>query len=191
MRGSLATETVVVSFTPSTMHAIVPEASSPRVISMSSRHKVEQELASDADSETIHAVTAMASPVTLRCVIHANPLRLSRAHPFVVVLLGLGMTSALGCYPKAGPAPQPLTADSATSAAKRWPGETAEKLAGGHDLFVSHCNACHSYPDLTAIDDDHWPKIVESMGNKAQLNPDEKDAVLHFVLAWRASHTGP
>jgi len=92
---------------------------------------------------------------------------------------------ATGCYPKAGPAPGVLSADNAAWASTKWPGTTPESLAAGHDTFIAKCNGCHDYPDLAAIDDDEWPGIVDSMGDKADLDATKKEAVLHFVLAAR------
>jgi hypothetical protein len=101
-----------------------------------------------------------------------------------MLLLVAGFVS--GCYPKAGPAPGPVSADGVQRAYTRWPGVTAESLTAGHDLFISNCNKCHDYPDLTAIDEDKWPGIVKRMGNKADLAPPQIDLVLHFILAARS-----
>jgi hypothetical protein len=99
-----------------------------------------------------------------------------------------------GCYPKAGPAPGPLSAGSVASASARWPGVTETSLSAGRNLFLGNCNACHDYPALGQISEESWPRIVEKMGNKAHLNPDERASVLHFVLAARseaAPHDSP
>jgi mono/diheme cytochrome c family protein len=93
---------------------------------------------------------------------------------------------ATGCYPKVAPPPGALSANGAASASTRWPGVTAESLAHGRELFLANCNRCHGYPDLAAIGDDHWPGIVEKMGKKADLGPEDRAAVLHFVLASRS-----
>src|ERR1700729_1410308 len=108
----------------------------------------------------------------------------------VAGIVALGLATS-GCYPKAGPAPDALSPENVAVAAKRWPDASAQKLSDGHDLFVRHCNACHSYPDLTSVEDNKWPKIIDSMGNNAHIGPPEKDAILRFVLAWRSTHTGP
>ena len=109
-------------------------------------------------------------------------LRTKFVLPAALLAVALGV---LGCYPKSGPAPGALSADSATWASTKWPGTTPESLAAGHDAFIAKCNACHGYPELSAIDDEEWPGIVESMGNKAELDASKKEAVLHFILAAR------
>jgi len=93
---------------------------------------------------------------------------------------------AAGCYPKVAPPPGALSASDATSASTRWPGVTPDSLAHGRELFLANCNACHGYPDLAAIGDDRWPGILEKMAKKANLGADDRDAVLHFVLASRS-----
>jgi mono/diheme cytochrome c family protein len=91
-----------------------------------------------------------------------------------------------GCYPKVAPPPGALSASGAASASARWPGVTADSLSHGREVFVASCNACHGYPDLTAIADERWPGILEKMAKKAGLGPEDRDAVLHFVLASRS-----
>ncbi len=102
-----------------------------------------------------------------------------------IAFFAVGFMEA-GCYPKAAPAPGALSANSVTWASTRWPGVTATSLSRGHDLFLANCDQCHGYPDLVAIADERWPGIVEKMGNKAHLSAEEKEAVLHFVLASRS-----
>jgi len=115
-----------------------------------------------------------------------NPFRnMCRDWRGVVALVVLVLTAA-GCYPKAGPAPAALSANSVATASTRWPGVTPASLAVGHDLFLAKCNSCHEYPDLGAISEGRWPGIVESMGKKSQLAAEERDAVLHYVLASRS-----
>jgi hypothetical protein len=105
------------------------------------------------------------------------------------LLLVAGLAGA-GCYPKAGAAPPPLSAESAAHASARWAGATPNRLAAGHDLFLAKCNGCHDYPDLTAIPEEKLPRIVERMGGKIHLDAEQHDAVLNFVLASRAQQLG-
>jgi mono/diheme cytochrome c family protein len=100
-------------------------------------------------------------------------------------LVTVGFTEA-GCYPKVAPPPGALSANSAASAATRWPGVTVSSLSHGHDLFLANCNACHGYPDLATIADERWPAIIEKMAKKAGLGTEDRDAILHFVLASRS-----
>ena len=110
--------------------------------------------------------------------------------PFAVALLTLGLTS-VACYPKSAPAPGAISPDEVARASTRWPGATAESLSKGRDLFLAKCNACHGYPDLSAIPEERWPTIVERMAKKADLASGGGDAVLHYVLAARTEHASP
>lgn len=75
-------------------------------------------------------------------------------------------------YPKSGPVPPQ-------------PSDTAPAVAAGRATFTAKCNGCHSYPDVSAIADDRWPKIVTRMAGKAHLTPPQGDEVLQFILAAR------
>jgi hypothetical protein len=102
-----------------------------------------------------------------------------------VALVAVGFMG-MGCYPKVAPPPGALSTNSVASASTRWPGVTARSLSTGHDLFLANCDVCHGYPDLTAIPDERWPGILEKMARKSHLGAEERDAILHFVLASRS-----
>jgi hypothetical protein len=103
----------------------------------------------------------------------------------LLALLALGSLAA-GCYPKAGAPPAVLSESSVISASTRWPGSTTGSLSAGRDLFLAKCDGCHAYPDLTAVAEERWPHIIDSMARKSHLNADEHDEVLHYVLASRS-----
>lgn len=105
-------------------------------------------------------------------------------------LVAVGLLQS-GCYPRAAPAPPALSAKDVALASARWPGVTASTLATGHELFLSKCNGCHHYPDLVAIPEERWPGILEKMAKKSHLNDEERDEVLHFVLASRSEQSAP
>lgn len=106
-----------------------------------------------------------------------------------VALFAIGIMGA-GCYPKAGPAPGALSARSVTWASTRWSGVTEGSLSAGRSHFLAKCNGCHGYPDLAAIPDGRWPAILERMARKSGLGAEERDAVLHYVLASRSEQAG-
>jgi hypothetical protein len=105
-----------------------------------------------------------------------------------VALFAIGSLE-LGCYPKVAAPPGALSANSVASASTRWPGVTPESLSAGHDLFLAKCDQCHGYPDLTAISDERWPGILDSMAKKAHLSAEERDEVQHYILASRSEQT--
>ena len=101
--------------------------------------------------------------------------------------------SATGCfwYPKGAAAPPPISAGGVSAASARWPGTTTESLAAGRDLFLAKCNNCHDYPDLASVSEDKWPGTIEKMGKKADLGNEQREQVLHFVLAARSEGSAP
>jgi cytochrome c5 len=101
--------------------------------------------------------------------------------PLTLAILGLA------CGPKVtAPAPGPVT--PATIAASQGGAGAASQaeLEEGRTAFVAKCNSCHGYPDLVAIKETEWKRIVDEMGSKADFDAKTKEKVLRFVLAARA-----
>src|SRR5262245_36672151 len=90
------------------------------------------------------------------------------------------------CFPKAGTVPGPLSAAAIERAQATWPGTSAEALEQGRQLFLNHCDSCHSYPDRAAYKEAEWPDIARRMGHKADLKEAESELVLRFILANRS-----
>lgn len=95
------------------------------------------------------------------------------------------------CFPKAGTVPGPLSSGAIASAQSRWPNTSAEELEQGRQLFLNHCNTCHSYPDRAAYSEAEWPGLARRMGKKADLKEAESELVLRFILANRAEPGAP
>jgi hypothetical protein len=95
------------------------------------------------------------------------------------------------CFPKAGTVPGPLSALAIESAQAKWPGTSAEELELGRQLFLNHCNSCHSYPDRITYNEAEWPKITQRMGRKVDLKEAETELVLRFILANRSDPGAP
>ena len=101
--------------------------------------------------------------------------------------LALVTTAAFGCaFPPAGAVPPPVTAADADAAKARFPESNETSLNSGREIFAAHCNACHSYPDVSKIEDARWPGILSSMGKKAGLDAGQTQAVLSFVIVARS-----
>jgi trimethylamine-N-oxide reductase (cytochrome c) len=60
-------------------------------------------------------------------------------------------------------------------------------LKRGRTLFVHRCIECHTLPPIWKYSDDDWPKIVNSMSHRASLTPSEREAVIAYILAARAT----
>jgi len=79
----------------------------------------------------------------------------------------------------------PVTAEMATTG-KRQHVDVA-KLNQGRTLFVHRCIECHTLPPLWHYTPKDWTEIVNSMSHRASLKPAERDAVIAYILAVRAT----
>ena len=61
------------------------------------------------------------------------------------------------------------------------------KLREGRTLFVHRCIECHTLPPLWHYTSKDWTEIVNSMSHRASLKPAERDAVIAYILAVRAT----
>jgi mono/diheme cytochrome c family protein len=59
------------------------------------------------------------------------------------------------------------------------------KLARGRTLFVHRCIECHTLPPIWKYSREDWPNIVNDMSHRASLKPEERDAVVAYILAAR------
>lgn len=59
-------------------------------------------------------------------------------------------------------------------------------LQSGRALFVGRCARCHALPSIPEHTAAQWPGIVGKMAKRSGLKPDQRDAVLAYVLAARA-----
>jgi mono/diheme cytochrome c family protein len=61
------------------------------------------------------------------------------------------------------------------------------KLRQGRTLFVHRCIECHTLPALWHYTPKDWEQIVNDMAHRASLKPAERDAVIAYILAVRAT----
>ena len=61
------------------------------------------------------------------------------------------------------------------------------KLERGRNLFVHRCIECHTLPAMWKYSREDWPKIVNDMSHRASLKPDDREAVIVYILAVRKS----
>jgi len=59
-------------------------------------------------------------------------------------------------------------------------------LRRGRTLLVHRCIECHTLPPLWHYRIGDWPGIVNSMSHRASLNPQERDAIIAYILAIRS-----
>ena len=60
-------------------------------------------------------------------------------------------------------------------------------LREGRTLLVHRCIECHTLPPLWHYSAEDWPKIVITMSHRASLKPAERDAVVAYIIAVRAT----
>ena len=63
----------------------------------------------------------------------------------------------------------------------------ATKLERGRQLFVHRCIECHTLPAIWKYSHEDWPKIVNNMSHRASLDSVDREAVIAYILAARAS----
>jgi len=80
----------------------------------------------------------------------------------------------------------PVTAKMA-SANSRTRDVDLPTLSQGRTLFVHRCIECHTLPTIWRYSREDWPQIVNSMSHRASLKPAERDAVIAYILAVRAT----
>ena len=59
-------------------------------------------------------------------------------------------------------------------------------LEKGRTLLVHRCIECHTLPPLWHYQIEDWPEIVNSMAHRASLKPQERDAIIAYILAVRS-----
>ena len=60
-------------------------------------------------------------------------------------------------------------------------------LREGRTLLVHRCIECHMLPPFWHYRIEDWPEIVNSMSHRASLKPAERDAVVAYIIAVRAT----
>ena len=59
-------------------------------------------------------------------------------------------------------------------------------LREGRRLFAHRCIECHTLPNIWYYGREEWPGIVDSMAHRASLKPEEREAIVAFIIAARA-----
>ena len=84
-----------------------------------------------------------------------------------------------GCETTLSSAP-PITA-SFIRAGRRQDAD-ARILVQGRSLFLNRCIQCHALPEVSRFDPPRLTAIVAKMSGRANLNPEQHDAVLKYLL---------
>ena len=60
-------------------------------------------------------------------------------------------------------------------------------LREGRTLLVHRCIECHTLPPLWHYTTEDWQDIVNAMSHRANLKPAQRDAVVAYIIAVRAT----
>ena len=69
------------------------------------------------------------------------------------------------------------------AAEKRFPGIKASDITEGQRFYYSKCGNCHSLPEITSEKAEKWPKIMDWMAPKANMDEIQKQKTLQYVLS--------
>ena len=78
----------------------------------------------------------------------------------------------------------PVTPQMAASSHSK-AGADLATLQRGRTLFARRCIECHTLPPMWKYSREDWPQIVNDMSHRASLKPDEREAIIAYVLAVR------
>jgi hypothetical protein len=99
---------------------------------------------------------------------------------FVRAILSILIVLLLGCE-SARYAPPPVTAQMAKT------GDVdLAKLREGRTLFVSRCIECHALPSVAQHTAGQWPRLIDEMADRANLNTSERNALVAYIVAARS-----
>jgi mono/diheme cytochrome c family protein len=87
--------------------------------------------------------------------------------------------SGNGVYP---PGNEELTAIQV-----KYPGVTLQTLTEGHAIYTGACTNCHGAKSIYSRPEEMWPGIMDNMAPAAKISESQKDAVLKYVMAIKAT----
>lgn len=78
--------------------------------------------------------------------------------------------------------PAPAVTAAFIRAARQEKSEAAT-LETGRKVFLNRCIPCHALPDVARHDSARIPRIVGWMSDRAHLTPEQRDALVKYLLA--------
>jgi len=72
-------------------------------------------------------------------------------------------------------------------AIRRWTGSTEATLKHGRELIQERCQECHHRPGPEMAQAAQWPDVLKTMALRAKLNDHEREAIVQYVLAAKAT----
>jgi mono/diheme cytochrome c family protein len=79
----------------------------------------------------------------------------------------------------------PVTSTMTGTGSRAKQSANSATLERGRTLFVHRCIECHTLPPMWKYSREDWPQIVSDMSHRASLKPQEREAVIAYILAVR------
>ena len=74
-----------------------------------------------------------------------------------------------------------------TAVKARFPDATKEELQKGYSVYTGACTRCHGVKPVTGYTEEKLLGIVDVMAKKADITPEEKQALIRFAVGVRAT----
>jgi len=104
---------------------------------------------------------------------------------FVLTIIAIILCQFNGCESPSNYTPPVVTSNMArTRSGQRVDLATLQK---GRTLFAHRCLECHTLPPVWHYRVEDWPPIVNSMAHRASLKPAEREAIIAYIRAVRAT----
>ncbi len=101
-----------------------------------------------------------------------------------ILLASVAALTFTGCESTSLPKAPSVTA-AMTKSGGRQQVEIAT-LNSGRSAFVNRCAGCHALPGVNEHTRAQWPDLVAEMAKRSGLNPEQREAVLAYILAAHA-----
>ena len=112
-----------------------------------------------------------------------NRLSIFVGHQAAAISLFTALVCLLASCESPSHQPPPVTAEFAKVGAR--PHVDLAMLREGRTLFVSRCIECHTLPAVSKHTATKWPALIDEMAARANLKPEQRAAVLAYILAAR------
>ncbi|MBL7933984.1 MAG: cytochrome c [Bacteroidia bacterium] len=105
----------------------------------------------------------------------------------IIVIAASAVFAACKSKKAAGSTNMPVVTDKQLSAVQaRFPDANRAELEKGHSVYTGACTKCHGAKDVTTYTEPKLLEIVEVMSKKANITPEEKQALVRFAVGVRS-----
>lgn len=74
-----------------------------------------------------------------------------------------------------------------TAIKTKFPDATADQLKLGYAIFTGPCTNCHKQYSIPKRSESSWLHEIDDMSPKANLTPEQKEALTRYVLSMKAT----